>query len=219
MLKIFNKAYKYTHAGRKHQWPAFVKIADSFYKNRIKYFSIFHIVTLLITGIVSTTLASQKYRHGKEGTTFINKYKKFENKSKFLRSYYRYTGTETGFGFFAPDVKSHGEMFFESCETLLDLPFETNEGLIRGNCLITNVTEYINDDLQNDKKNTLKQRYSDLLIQNLVAKVRQVNSLQNNCSIVKVTYKLVEFPPLQSSVSNKAPLLFDIKTWIYETKN
>jgi len=216
MLKNYYKAYKYKFAGHMAQWPAFIKVI---YTNRLKYFSFIHICTLLITGIVSTTFAAQKYMYGKERNTFINKYKKFENNSKLLRTYYRYTGTETGFGFFAPDVKSHGDMFFESCGALLDLPFETNEGNIRGNCLISNVTEYINDDLQSGKKLTLKQRFSDLLIQNLVVKAEQVNGLKNNCKIVKVTYKLIEFPPLQSTVTTKTPLLFDIKTWIYETKN
>ena len=218
MLKNYYKAYKYKLAGHKTPWPAFVKIMNMFFINRIKYFSFVHICTLLITGIVSTTLATQKYMYGKERNTFINKYKKFENNSKFLRIYYRYTGTETGFGFFAPDVKSHGDMFFESCGNLLNLPFETNEVSIRGNCLINNVTEYINDDLQSGKKFTLKHRFSDLLIQNLVAKVGQVNSSKNNCKIIRVTYKLIEFPPLRSTAT-KAPLLFDIKTWIYETKN
>jgi len=158
--------------------------------------------------------------YGKQQKDIIFKYKKFEDNSRFLRTYYRYTGTETGFGFFAPQVKGQGTLFFESCGRLLGLPFETNEGNIRGNCMISGVTDYIKDELE-EKYNepTLKHRFSDLLIQNLVVKVRQVNGLDNKCKTVKVNYKLVEFPPLQARIATSEPKLFDVKTWIYETKN
>lgn len=192
----------------------------NFYKIRFKYFFVVHILSLLITGIVSTITVYQKYTYGKVQKDFVSDYKKFEDKSPVLRSYYRYTGTETGFGFFAPNVKGQGTLFFESCGTLLDLPFETNEGNIRSNCMISSVTDYIKEELEKkDKSPTLKHKFSDLLIQNLVAKVRQVNGLDNECTMVQVNYKLVEFPPLNATVSTKQPQLFDIKTWIYETKN
>lgn len=190
------------------------------YTYRFKYFLPIHIISLLITGITTTIIAYQKHVYGKEQEGVVYKYKVFENNSKILRNYYRYTGTETGFGFFAPSVKSHGAMFFESCDTLLNLPFETNEGNIRNHCLITSVTEYVQQELeQKEKEPTLKHRFSDLLIQNLVAKVRQINNLDNKCNTVKVEYKLVEFPPLKSTINAEAPTLFAIKTWIYETKN
>lgn len=220
MLKDRYSASKNNNAGHKNQWPAFIEGIHGFYKNRVKYFSLFHILTLLITGIVSTTITTQKYMYGKTHDTLINKYKKFENNSKFLRTYYRYTGTETGFGFFAPDVKSHGAMFFESCGTLLDLPFETNEGNIRKNCMVTNITDYIREEIEdNDKKITIEQIFSNLLIQNLVAKIRQVNGIDQGCKTINVTYKLVQFPPLEVAEHSRKPKLFDVKNWKYETKN
>ena len=200
-------------------WSAFYKSIAGIYFKRIKIFFFIHSFIIFSGGVVSTILAIQKYNDNENKQNFASKIRNFENNSNLLRSYYRYTGTETGFGFFAPDVRSHGVIFFQSCGSLLSLPFLTHEGNIRVICMVSSVTEYVSDELSDtNKKPTLKHTFSDLLIQNLVANVRLINNINKNCSTVQVDYKLLEFPPLNAKVKKRNPKLFEVKKWIYETK-
>lgn len=192
---------------------------ETLHKNRIKYFFFLHFFSLLITGVVTTVMLYQKYNYGEQKKDFFYKYQKFEKKSNVLRLYSRYTGTETAFGFFAPNVKSHDYIFFEACGIFLELPYETYEGELRFNCMIGSATDYVLDEIKGKSKKTdLKQRFSDLLLQNLVSKVKQTNQLEGKCNSVEVTYKILEYPPLESNIFPKNPELISLKNWLYETE-
>lgn len=189
------------------------------YINRAKYFFFLHVFSLVITGVVTTAMLYQKYVYGEVKKDIFYKYKEFERNTESLRLYFRYTGTETGFGFFAPNVKSHEVLFFESCNNPLELTCETYEGSLRYDCLISSTTDYVMDEITGkEKKGSLRQQYSDLLLQNLVSKVQQINESQNDCKTVTVTYRLLEFPPLELKNIPKKPELISLKNWIYETK-
>ncbi|MBU7571405.1 MAG: hypothetical protein KAF41_12275 [Flavobacterium sp.] len=193
--------------------------------NRMKIFFFFHLFTLVITGVVSTNHIYYVY-HQKESDNFISKIQKFQQNS-YCQYYYRYTATETGFGFFAPNVKSMGLFMFDYCDKGIDIKFLTNEGNSRYTTLISNMTDHLDNTAKKKKANKMTKRdllldqYGELLIKNVAAKYQSKIRVHNpRCDEVTLKYFLVEYPSLATKSKDLAkkygPILINVKNWNYE---
>lgn len=189
--------------------------------NRIKIFFYIHVFSLITIGLVSTDHLYHLY-HQKKSDTFLADVQKVQQ-NKYFQYYYRYTGTETAFGFFAPNVRSMGLFMFDYCNKGIDINFVTNEGNARYTSLISNVTDYLADSKpegkNKSKRQILMEQYSELLLKNITAKYQSKIQLNDqNCNEVTLKYYLVEYPSLDTKSKTKKhdPILINIKNWKYE---
>lgn len=186
------------------------------YKNRLKYFTFFHILTLILTGIISTDQLYSKYNEVKP-TKAIEKIYKFQY-NVFSQGYYRLTGTETGFGFFAPNVKSNGFLLPEFCNSKQDFSLLTNEGNSRFSTLVANATDYLTTRTKN--KNESVNKYNELIIKNIALSVLSRTKLK--CRDVKLSYYVIDYPSLgliKKEDKVILPNLIKIQSWTYGINN
>lgn len=181
------------------------------YKNRLKYFTFFHVFTLILTGVISTDQLYSKYKETKP-SKLLEKIYRFQY-NPISQGYYRITGTETGFGFFAPNVKSNGFLLPELCNSKQDFSLYTNEGNSRFSTLVSNSTDYLTNRQKN--KNESVKKYNDLVIKNIA--LSMISRTPIKCENVKLSYYIIDYPAL-SSIKNEdkiMPNLIKIQSWSY----
>jgi hypothetical protein len=182
------------------------------YKNRLKYFTFLHVFTLILTGILTTDQLYSKYKDV-ETNKVLEKIYRFQY-NQISQSYYRFTGTETGFGFFAPNVKSNGFFLSEVDNSKQEILFFTNEGNSRFSTVVANSTDYLTERRKKNKSESLK-KYNDLVIKNIAMSVAARTT--ENCNKVKLSYYLIDYPSLNSikKEDNITPNLVKIQYWNY----
>jgi hypothetical protein len=191
------------------------------FKNRIKYFTIIHVFTLLITGIYTTSKMYYEYALPNEKTNKLNEFTKIYS-NKYSLIYMRYTGTETGFGFFAPNVKSNGVLFGTLGNKNYSIDFNTNEGNSRLSSLFNAVTDKMLKEVVNDKdkKDDLIDKINNLIVKNIAVKLKSNLKNNNSGEIFDFTYSLFEYPPLsmiKKGIKKKLKIT-EVKKWSYEIK-
>lgn len=176
-----------------------------------------------MTGIVSTDYLYHLY-HKEKPNRFVSEIHKFEQ-NNYCQYYYRYTATETAFGFFAPNVKSLGLFMFDYCNKGIDINFATNEGNTRYVSLISNITSHLTDSDKNNRtkseRELLMEQYGELLLKNVTAKYQsKIRNYDPNCKEVTLKYFLIEYPSLATKSKDLTkkhdPVLINIKNWKYE---
>lgn len=182
----------------------------------MKIFFFIHFFSLLLTGVVTTDDLHQRYTNRKNDSVIKNMFGFYHTNPFYL--YRKYTATETGFGFFAPNVKSNGLFIFNLCNEPIKVGFKSREGNHRYSGLVSKITSHL---LINHKEKTIKDslidKYYNLVIQNIAAKVYSENNI-NDCSKLTIEYHLIEFPPLKKSPKKvkKSPILVNLKNWKYD---
>lgn len=191
----------------------------SFKFNRLKYFAFFHIGVLIFMGVTSTNYIYSVYHNRVPTNKVILLMDKCLSFS-FAKYYTRYTGTETGFGFFAPNVRSFGTMMGKTCSKKFQVQFKSVEGSMRLNCMLTTVTDkLLQDTKMKTKQDTLFEKYNELLIKSIATNsFNNFNYRTDSCKTIQLQYYLVEYPSLKIINSSKksAPYLQLINTWSYE---
>jgi hypothetical protein len=131
------------------------------------------------------------------------------------------SGTSTGYGFFAPNVRSNGVLVVESCGKKLTPTFASHEGHLR-------FDGYVGD-LVNDltltatpKDSTLhafKQRYNDLILKNIALNTLKKNNIL--CDSFSINYCIAAYSTLATTKKTGAALfqLEPIKTLILTKPN
>ncbi len=129
----------------------------------------------------------------------------------------RYTGTETGYGFFAPNVRSNGLLIGETDMVLKEPPFLSFEGRNRFTTLSSQITEQMLKSIEDTIPRTLDiiakkwENYYTLILNSITQKTYQGISVKSDS--LTLSYNLIDYPPLKiaSSAKSVIPNLLKIK--------
>jgi len=110
--------------------------------------------------------------------------------------YGKFTGTESGYGFFAPNIKSGGIIAGDCDGKKIYARFNNFETAMRFSILSSRVTDYLITSIDSaDSLNTkLKERYYNLVFKNIAVKIYN----QNHCKqdTLYMSYNMITYPTL-----------------------
>jgi len=123
-----------------------------------------------------------------------------------FKLYGRFSGCETGYGFFGFNVRSTGFLMTEACGKAYNPEFRTFEGEIRYECLRSNFIDYV-DVFEKEKsgpgpQDSIREEYLDLLIKSNASFVLRGVSLP--CDSVTTGFYVLETPRLWDKVRGRS---------------
>jgi hypothetical protein len=146
-----------------------------------KYFFLLHLLLVILYNIVMTIDSYSKFSKDKSFNSISNNISKFTN-LKMIKLYSRYTGSSTGFGFYAPNVLSSGFLSFTDEDKTYAFSFKNHENTIRylslNTVILQNALEAMDRDTSKkteineilDKKYLeIDSVYTDIMLKNLTS--------------------------------------------------
>ncbi len=159
----------------------------------------FHISAILLNSITGTRSVYMRFYDLKETNEVFKAIQKV-NFSPVFDYYGRVSGTDCGFGFFAPNVRSNSVLVVQGCKNKLTPMFNTHEGEQRFNGFLGDlINDYMpkeNQDL-NVKIDSLNKKYNALALKNIALNVMRQNKV--NCDYFQVTYSVLDFPSMEEA--------------------
>lgn len=180
-------------------------------------FFLFHIGFIALNSVVMTRETHLDFFHKRSNA--LDAFLGDLIRTPFLLYYGRYTGTETGYGFFGFNVKSTGFVITEACGQKFTPTFQTVEAENRFAGLRSQFIDYIDywerQKKYGNKMDTLRENYLDLVLKNIATFSVKGQSLP--CDSVKTGYYLLELPFLAETTPDSipAPTLFPLKSYTY----
>ncbi len=136
------------------------------------------------------------------------------------RYYGRYTGAETGYGFFGINVRSNGILIAECGGNGLTADFNSYETSLRffsmANALTDDFmkTSQKTDSLKLAQGTDYMRAFSNLVLKNIAVKMYQVNSCPD--SVISLSYNLLSYPTL-AAVNKGTPKRYQLTKLISVT--
>jgi hypothetical protein len=183
------------------------------------YFQIF-IILLILTIIIATSIVTTSDSY--YGFYYGND-KSYQEKTLYkiansiitfppIRIFSKYSGFDTGYGFFAPNVASDFVILFKvydeqgkQVKILENLPFKTKEGFIR----FSNVHSIYLDKIEGEIS-SLWDRYLDIILEQMAVSVKKMNCMASCC--LEVELYLYDFPEMQQHRNGKKHQLILVQT-------
>lgn len=160
----------------------------------------FHLSSIFIHALSSGYYTYQKYNDNKENHPFFE-YLSSIGQTKPVEIYGKVSGTNCGYGFFAPNVRSNGILIVEGGGKKTTPVFQTHEAQLRFDGF---VGDLINDIIpekaalqQDSVLAKLEDRYNQLLLKNIT-----LSTLRNQgiyCDNAAVTYAALNIPDMEES--------------------
>jgi len=177
-----------------------VKISKRFLlRSALFCFVGFHLTAILLNSIGGTRGVHMRFYDLEETNTafkFIHK----TNSLPLFNYYGQVTGTNCGFGFFAPNVRSNSVLLVQGCKNKMTPTFNTHEGAQRFSGffgdLINDLVPKENQNL-NIKIDSLNKKYNELTLKNIALNVMRQNKV--NCDYFQVTYTVLNFPSMKET--------------------
>jgi hypothetical protein len=178
-------------------------------KKRLLYTWIgFHLLFILLINSLSSYTSYHDFHHqkgdsyaAKLGTALIGK--------KFFRYYGRYTGAETGYGFFGINVRSNGILIGECGGKELTAEFNSYETSLR----FFSMTNALTDDFvkpgdsSHSQVKSIMSEYNKLVLKNIAVTMFQKGECED--SVVSVSYNVLGYPTL-AAVRAGAPARYQL---------
>jgi hypothetical protein len=167
-------------------------------------FAAFYIVCIVLNSIRSCYNMSYDYYAIKKDSPLISAIDMFL-RVDIVRVYAQVTGAGTGYGFFAPNVKSSGVVITESCGQKMMPHFNSFETKIRyhslSSCLVDDIFNK-RDSTQITKANVqLEMDYYNLAFKNIALKL--MNDTGCTADSVSISYNVIALPTLAEKRTNK----------------
>ncbi len=119
--------------------------------------------------------------------------------TKFIDTYGSFSGCNTGYGFFAPNVRSTGTIQFENGNNTYYPKFKTNEAENRFSVFVDKISDFLLEDEEEkkvkNKNDSVKVKYYNLLYKAVAARLFNENMCNNKVSYI--SYNLYDYPSLQ----------------------
>lgn len=164
--------------------------------------------------------------------TYVNFFKKKSSyldlfgskliRNQFFQKYGKYTGIETGYGFFGFNVRSTGFVINEYCGETATPKFNSFEAEIRFSSLRSMYIDYLSYQYPENRKTTqvdsLLEDYLDLVLKNV--STFSMRGKKVACDSVLTGYYILEFPGL-SDLKKGTELKYEllpVKKFIYAIK-
>ncbi|MCW3463535.1 hypothetical protein [Chitinophaga nivalis] len=190
------------------RWLAAYATAIVWWKQRVLYsWIIFHLLFIFVVNAV-TVYSSYKEFH-REPNTFplALTLEKWLN-SHPARYYGRYTGAETGYGFFGINVRSNGLLMGECAGEGITADFHSYETSLRffsmGNALTDDLMKPGSlDSLHKNGADSMMSAYNQLVFRNIAVTLFQRHHCQDTTT--SLSYNLLDFPTLAAVKIGAAP--------------
>ena len=191
-------------------------------KNLFAVFAIFHIGIILVVSLYSSyTTVCDFYHKPKNPWLHSVMFSFFDFKP--IQVYCRYTGTETGYGFFAPNVRSGGSVTVQLNGKNMFPQFNSLEGQIRfsglsGELIENLLTPVDTMEMHAREISIVKNKYHEILFKNIA--VKMANESHQSVDSVMICYNLVRFPTLTDAREGRfdKPRLYKLKELKYNLK-
>ena len=114
--------------------------------------------------------------------------------NNLITSYGKYTGSGSGYGFFAPNIRSNGLIIGDCAAQQVQIKFRSNESKCRFAALSSEVTDYLlQKDTSNNKQEAEEQeKYYDIILKSIGVQLFKQSSCQNNTFYI--SYNLLNYP-------------------------
>ena len=160
-----------------------------------------HLLFIVLTNTVSTYNSYNEFHQRKDSCRPLNAMSKLMN-AKLPRYYGRYTGAETGYGFFGINVRSNGILIGECGGKELTADFKSYETSLRFFSMTSALTDDFIKPKQGDSVHILSE-LNNLVFKNIAVTMFQKGNGQD--STVMISYNLLTYPTLAAVRAGSPP--------------
>ena len=123
--------------------------------------------------------------------------------NNFITSYGKYTGSGSGYGFFAPNIRSNGLIIGDCATQQVQIKFSSNESKCRFAALSSEVTDYLLQiDTSNNKQEAEEQeKYYDIILKSIGVQLFKQSNCQN--TTFYISYNLLNYPTREEFLKGK----------------
>jgi hypothetical protein len=164
----------------------------------IVFFSI-HVLFLGLNGLEAFYLTISEIDK-KIKSDLIESYLRVKRKIKIPSIYSKYTGINTGYGFFSPNVKGTGFIALNSCDQEIQLDLLTFEGKIRMTTFNSNMLDDILTRKNESRMDTFRNSLHDLIYYQLALNaIKDQECISDSISIVFQLNDIARFSSFMES--------------------
>jgi hypothetical protein len=161
-----------------------------------------HLLFIILANTVSTYSSYNEFHHLKPNSATAKGMSDLMN-AKFSRYYGRYTGAETGYGFFGINVRSNGMLIGECGGKQLTADFNSYETSLRFFSMTSALTDdFIKPGHQDEAKNIMSE-LNNLVFKNIAVTMFQKGDGAD--STVVLSYNLLSYPTLAAVRTGSLP--------------
>ncbi|UCJ08508.1 hypothetical protein KTO58_04780 [Chitinophaga pendula] len=198
----------------RNRWLAALRLAISLLQRPLLYVWIgFHLLFIFLMNAVTVYSSYQEFHQRRDSNRVASVVANLLNKAP-ARFYGRYTGAETGYGFFGINVRSNG-IFLGECEGKVLTPdLRSYETTLRffsmGNSLTDDfIKPGTQDSLSHHPAADIMNDYNQLVLRNIAVTLFQQHHCQDTA--VALSYNLLDFPTLAAVRAGAAPQYSQVK--------
>jgi hypothetical protein len=163
----------------------------------------FHLLLIVIINCISAYKAYHEFHHLPETSVIVQRLTPYIE-AKPLRYYGRYTGAETGYGFFGINVRSNGILIGECDGTPMTADFHSYETSLRFFSMANALTDdFIRPDARDSLPGGLLGEYNNLVFKNIAVTLYQQHGCED--TTVMLSYNVLQFPTLQAVRTGTTP--------------
>lgn len=162
-----------------------------------------HLLLIILINCISAYKAYHEFYHTPGNAAVVQKLTPLVE-AVAIRYYGRYTGAETGYGFFGINVRSNGMLIGECGGTPMTADFKSYETTLRFFSMANALTDdFIKPDAHDSLPGGLLGEYNNLVFKNIAVTMYQ----QHGCvdSTVLLSYNVLQFPTLQAVRTGTPP--------------
>ena len=175
-------------------------------------FASFYILCIVFNSVCSTYIVSCDYYGVKKNNLFVASLHWFL-RIESVRVFTHLTGSDSGYGYFAPNVKSNGLLMTEACGQKLVPQFNSFEARIR----YRSITSRLIDDVLSNRDTTgmnpaklkLEKDYNNLVYKNIALKLLNDNHCTDDS--MRVSYNIIVLPSLAEKREKEASTMALLK--------
>jgi hypothetical protein len=190
------------------RWLIVQHSAIVFMKQRLLYLWIgFHLLFIFLVNVVTVYSSYKEFHQQHDNVPVAIALEKMLN-TNICRYYGRYTGAETGYGFFGINVRSNGLLMGESDGQVLTADFRSYETTLRffsmGNALTDDfIKPGAQDSLHKSRAADIMNEYNQLVFKNIAVTLFQQHRCQDTA--ISLSYNLLDFPSLAAVQAGNPP--------------
>ena len=175
----------------------------------LKYVLIINLILVCIHSIFSTIETSYDFYELKKPEHKVYQYVEKFITSNLISTYSKYTGANTGYGFFAPNVLSSCTVYINDFGKKYEIRVRNMENYNR---ISTLYSQLLTHELDKKNKNTekenmkLEERYNELLYKAILSYHKSIFQLSNNVSLKLDLYNFVDLKHFKKDSCNASLL-------------
>lgn len=162
-----------------------------------------HLLLIVIINCISSYRAYHDFYHLPQTSVIVQQLTPFVE-ANAIRYYGRYTGAETGYGFFGINVRSNGILIGECDGAPMMADFHSYETSLRFFSMANALTDdLIKPDAQDSLPGGLLGEYNNLIFKNIAVTLYQQHGCED--TTVMLSYNVLQFPTLQAVRTGTPP--------------